>query len=262
MNELTIFESPEFGSIRTLEVDGTPYFVGKDVADILEYANTPKAIRDHVDDEDKLTERIVLSGQNREVIFINESGLYSLIISSKLPTAKKFKHWVTSEVLPSIRKHGAYMTPETIEQAILNPDTIIKIATALKEEQNKNKVLQLKNSELTVDNQIMKPKAEYFDELVDRNLLTSFRETAKQLEIKEKFFINFLLEHKYIYRDKKGKLMPYADKNNGLFEVKECFNEKSGWKGTQTLVTPKGRETFRLLCLTEKEKTKNDSKRV
>ena len=95
----------------------------------------------------------------------------------------------------------------------------------------------------------MQPKAEYFDELVDRNLLTSFRETAKQLEIKEKDFIRFLIDKKYIYRDKKGKLMPYAEKNNGLFEVKECFNDKTKWSGTQTLITPKGRETFRLLCL-------------
>lgn len=95
--------------IRTLEVEGKTYFVGKDVADSLGYTNTSKAIRDHVDAEDKLTERIVLSGQNREVIFINESGLYSLILSSKLPSAKRFKHWVTSEVLPSIRKSGGYI---------------------------------------------------------------------------------------------------------------------------------------------------------
>ena len=94
----------------------------------------------------------------------------------------------------------------------------------------------------------MQPKADYFDELVDRNLLTNFRETAKQLNVKEKAFIRFLLEKKYIYRDQKGKLMPYADRNNDLFEVKECFNEKTQWSGTQTMVTPKGRETFQLLC--------------
>ena len=141
------------------------------------------------------------------------------------------------------------MTQETIEQAILNPDTLIKLATALKDEQNKNKQLQAVNSELAVNNQIMKPKADYFDELVDRNLLTNLRETAKQLEIKQKDFIGFLLEKKYLYRDKRGKLMPYANKNNGLFEVKETFNEKTQWSGTQTLVTPKGRETFRLLYL-------------
>lgn len=110
MNGIQVFNNPEFGSIRTLEVEGKTYFVGKDVADSLGYTNTSKAIRDHVDAEDKLTERIVLSGQNREVIFINESGLYSLILSSKLESAKRFKRWVTSEVLPSIRKSGGYIT--------------------------------------------------------------------------------------------------------------------------------------------------------
>lgn len=108
MNDLQVFSSTEFGSVRTITIDGKIMFVGKDVADILEYTNTAKAIRDHVDDEDKLTERTVLSGQNREVIFINESGLYSLIFSSRMPNAKKFKRWVTSEVIPSIRKNGYY----------------------------------------------------------------------------------------------------------------------------------------------------------
>ena len=102
-------------------------------------------------------------------------------------------------------------------------------------------------SALTVENQIMAPKADYFDQLVERNTLTNFRETAKQLDIPPKKFVAFLLEKKYVYRDKKGKLLPYEQKNNGLFEVKECFNEKTQWSGTQTLVTPKGRETFRLL---------------
>lgn len=123
------------------------------------------------------------------------------------------------------------------------------MARALRIADERIKVLSAENAALTVDNTIMKPKAEYFDELVDRNLLTNFRETAKQLEIKERDFVRFLIDKKYIYRDKKGKLMPYADKNNGLFEVKECFNEKTQWCGTQTLITPKGRETFRLLYL-------------
>ena len=123
------------------------------------------------------------------------------------------------------------------------------MARALRIADERIKVLSAENAALTVDNTIMKPKAEYFDELVDRNLLTKFRDTAKQLEIKERDFVRFLIDKKYIYRDKKGKLMPYADKNNGLFEVKECFNEKTQWSGTQTLITPKGRETFRLLYL-------------
>jgi len=105
-------------------------------------------------------------------------------------------------------------------------------------------------SALTVDNQMMRPKADYFDQLVERNLLTNFRETAKQLEIGPKAFVSELLRHKYIYRDQKGKLLPYHPHvAGGLFEVKECFNEKTQWSGTQTLVTPKGRETFRLLFL-------------
>ena len=109
-------------------------FVGKDVASILGYKNTKDALLKHVDDEDKLGSRIATPGQNREMKVINESGLYSLVLSSKLPSAKKFKRWVTREVLPSIRKHGAYMTNEKIEEALLNPDTIIKLATELKKE--------------------------------------------------------------------------------------------------------------------------------
>lgn len=116
MNQLEVFRNREFGEIRTVTVDGEPWFVGKDIAEIMQYTNTQKAIRDHVDEEDKLTERIVLSGQNREVIFINESGLYSLILSSKIPGAKRFKRWVTSEVLPQIRKTGTYQKPMTPQE--------------------------------------------------------------------------------------------------------------------------------------------------
>ena len=250
MNELLIFNNPEFGELRTVEVNGEPWFVGKDVATVLGYGegkSLANAVANHVDEEDKGVTELMTPGGNQKMVIINESGLYSLVLSSKLPGAKRFKRWITSEVIPSIRKHGAYLTPETLEAAILNPDTMIRLCTALKEEQDKRKALEASNATLAVDNQIMRPKADYFDELVDRNLLTSFRETAKQLDVKEKAFVQFLLDKKYIYRDKKGKLMPYADKNDGLFEIKECFNEKTQWSGTQTLITPKGRETFRLL---------------
>lgn len=120
-----------------------------------------------------------------------------------------------------------------------------QLETALEQ----NKQLKLTNSQLTVDNQIMQPKAEYFDELVDRNLLLNFTDTAKELGVKRKVFIQFLLDKKYIYRDSKGVLKPYANKNSGLFELKESMNDKTNWNGTQTLITPKGRETFRLLLL-------------
>lgn len=247
MNELKIFENPAFGQVRIVEREGEPWFVGKDVAQVLGYANPSKAILDHVDDEDKAFQMLeVADSQNGNLVktaIITESGLYSLVLSSKLPTAKAFKRWITSEAIPSIRKTGGYIAG----QAELSPEELM--ARALMVAQKTLAERDARISTLTVENQIMAPKAEYFDDLVDRNLLTSFRETAKQLEIKEKAFIAFLLEKKFIYRDKKGKLMPYAEKNNGLFEVKECFNEKTQWSGTQTMITPKGRETFRLLYI-------------
>ncbi len=141
MNELQIFKNEEFGEIRTIEVNNQPWFVGKDVADILGYAKPENAISAHVDEEDKTTTLIQGNGSNykSKTTIINESGLYSLILSSKLPTAKKFKRWVTSEVLPTIRKTGGYLTPEKVEEVLSNPDTIIKLATDLKEERAKRK---------------------------------------------------------------------------------------------------------------------------
>lgn len=245
-NKIEIFKSKEFGEVRTVLIDNEPYFVGKDVAEILGYAKPLNAIAVHVEEDDSLKQGLTDSlGREQETIVINESGLYSLILSSKLPRAKEFKRWVMHDVLPSIRKHGMYATDELLA----NPEFAIEVFKALKEEREKVKALEADNSMKTVQVQIMKPKADYFDELVDRNLLTNFRETAKQLNIKQTDFVNFLISKRYIYRDKKGKLMPYADKNKGLFEVKECYNEKTAWSGTQTLITPKGRETFRLLLV-------------
>lgn len=248
MNSMQIFENQEFGSVRVIEEDGRPLFCGTDVAASLGYSNPRDALRRHckgVVKRDTLTE-----GGTQQLSFIPEGDIYRLITHSKLPTAEKFESWVFDEVLPSIRRHGAYMTPEKLREAMLNPDTLIELCQQLKGEQEKNKHLQAENASLTVDCHIMRPKAEYFDELVDRNLLTNFRETAKQLGVKQKDFVRFLIEHKYIYRDKRGRLMPYAQyADNGLFEIKEQVNEKTQWSGTQTLITPKGRETFRLLCV-------------
>ncbi len=245
MNELMIFNNPEFGEVRTLEEDGKVLFCGSDVAKALGYSRPKDAISAHA--KGAVKRRTLTSGGEQEMSFIPESDLYRLVFSSKLPTAEKFTEWVTAEVLPSIRKHGAYMTQDTLEAAILNPDYLLKVVTALKDETDKRKALEVSNAALAVDLEIARPKADYFDQLVERNTLTNFRETAKQLDTPPKKFVAFLLEKKYIYRDKKGKLLPYEQKNNGLFEVKECFNEKTQWSGTQTLVTPKGRETFRLL---------------
>ncbi|AML46817.1 hypothetical protein HO456_07980 [Streptococcus suis] len=245
--ELQIFKNEQFGEVQLVELNNEPWFIGKEIAEILGYKNSRDALSKHVDEEDKgVAKRDTLGGSQDQVI-INESGLYSLILKSKLPQAKQFKRWVTSEVLPAIRKHGGYLTDNKLEEALLNPDTLISLATQLKEEREARKQLQVANSQLMVDNQIMQPKAQYFDDLVARNLLTSFRDTAKMLKIKEREFINWLLDKKFLYRDKKGKLVPFANKNDGLFEIKETKNESTAWKGTQTLVTPKGRETFNIL---------------
>lgn len=166
MNELQVFKSGEFGEIRTVEIDGTTWFVGKDVADILGYTNPSKALVDHVDIDDKLNNDSLSSLGQRGGWLINESGLYSLILSSKMPSAKRFKRWVTSEVLPSIRKHGMYAVDELLE----NPDIAIKAFTALKEERARNRELEQKNQSLEKDNAEkdkkiveMVPKVRYVD---------------------------------------------------------------------------------------------------
>lgn len=240
MQELKIFENEQFGKVRTLQIEKEPYFVAIDVCNILGLTNPTVAISRL--DEDEVT-KFNLGGLSGETNIVNEYGLYNLILASRKPQAKAFKRWITHEVIPSIRKHGLYATDELLD----NPDFLIEAITKLKEEREKNLKLQAINSKLEVENEITQPKAGYFDELVSRNLLTNFRDTAKMLQVKENVFIKFLLNKKYIYRDKKGKLVPYAYKNTGLFEVKETLNHKTEWKGTQTLITPLGREHFRVL---------------
>ena len=136
------FSNNEFGEIRVLEIENEPWFVGKDIAEVLGYKNTNDAMKKHIDDEDKGVAKCDTLGGKQNLTIINESGLYSLILGSKLPNAKKFKRWVTNEVLPSIRKHGAYMTEDTIEKALTSPDFLIQLATKLKEEQEKSKQLE------------------------------------------------------------------------------------------------------------------------
>ena len=160
--KLEVFRNSEFGDLNTIVIDGEPWFIGKEVAEKLGYSNTKKAINTHIEIVDKMViTRTMLSKDpkmgtleipNRGLACINESGLYSLILSSKLESAKRFKHWITSEVLPSIRKHGAYMTEQTLEQALLSPDFLIQLASKLKEEQERNKRLTQRNKELATTN--------------------------------------------------------------------------------------------------------------
>ena len=231
-NELQVFENNQFGQMRTITENGTTLFCGSDVAKALGYTNAPDALTRHC--RGIVKRDTPTSSGVQTMSFIPEGDVYRLITHSKLPTAEKFERWVFDEVLPTVRQTGAYMTPETIEKVLMNPDTIISLATQLKELQTK------------VEQD--KPKVQYFDTLVDRNLLTNFRDTAKELHVAPKAFINFLLEKGYIYRDNKSRLRPYqAHAEKGLFEVKEFASEFNNKAGIQTLITPKGRETFRLL---------------
>lgn len=239
MNELMIFNNPEFGTIRTIDENGSVLFCGNDVAKALGYKSPKDAIAAHA--KGAVKRRTLTDGGEQEMLFITEGDIYRLAARSKLPGAEKFESWIFDEVLPSIRRHGGYINGQqdmTAEELLARA---LKVADSMLADR------EARISRLSVQNQIMSPKADYFDQLVERNTLTNFRETAKQLGAPPKSFVRFLLDKKYIYRDKKGKLLPYEDKNNGLFEVKECLNEKTQWSGTQTLITPKGRETFRLL---------------
>lgn len=234
MNDLQIFKNEEFGEIRTVDINGEIYFVGKDVAAALGYQAERNAIAAHVDEDDKMTHRISASGQNRDMTIINESGLYSLILSSGLENAKKFKKWITSEVIPSIRKNGGYLA----NQENMTPEQIVANALIVA-----NNIIAAKDKQI----EEMTPKADYFDALVDRKLNTSIRDTAKELGIGERYFVQFLKDRRYIYRDQKKELRPYSDKNKGLFVLKEYKSQYSEHAGLQMLITPKGRETFRLL---------------
>lgn len=244
---IKIFNNAEFGEIRVMLIDDDPWFVGKDIAVALGYKDTVNALKAHVDEQDKAGWRITTQFGEKETTIINESGLYSLIFSSKLESAQRFKHWVTHEVLPSIRKHGMYMTDNLLETAIANPDFVIGLIQNMKAEKEKSAALQMQNKQLCEKNEEMQPKADYFDDLVAWNLAVCFRGTAKELRIPERKFIQSLIEDGYIYRDKNRNLLPKAGKGDELFVVKEFLNRKNKHGGLQTRVTPKGRETFRLL---------------
>lgn len=222
MTDLQIFNSPEFGAIRTIEKDGEPWFVGKDVATILGYAKPLNALATHIDEDDSLKQGLTDNmGRMQETIFINESGLYSLVLSSKLPTAKKFKRWVTNEVIPSIRKHGAYMTPETLEKVLLSPDTLMQLAQNLKDEQEKRKVLETKIEQ-------DKPKVLFADAVATAQTSILIGELAKLLkqngvDMGQNRLFEWMRQNGYLIRRQGSDYnMPtQRSMEQGLFEIKE-----------------------------------------
>ena len=215
----------ESSEIRTIEKDGEPWFVGKDVATILEYSNPRKALADHVDAEDKGVTKCDTLGGVQDLTIINESGLYSLVLSSKLPNAKKFKRWVTNEVLPSIRKHGAYMTEQMLERALTSPDFLIELATQLKAEQEQRK--QLETTVAVQEQQIaeLQPKASYYDVVLNCKDLLSITSIAKDYG-KSGVWLN-----RYLHQNG----VQYKQGNNWLLYQK--YAEK-GYTSTKTQTFP------------------------
>lgn len=222
MNNLQIFNSPDFGQIRTIQQNGEPWFVGKDVADILGYSNTPKAIRDHVDDEDKLTERIVLSGQNRGLTIINESGLYSLILSSKMPKAKEFKRWVTSEVIPAIRKTGGYIAgSENMTDAEIMAKAVLVAQSTIQQRDQRIK-------ELESDVAAAKPKVLFADAVSASDSTILIGDLAKILKQNgyntgQKRLFQWLRDNGYLIKRQGADYNSPTQRSMelGLFRVKE-----------------------------------------
>ena len=250
-NEIEIFKNEEFGQVRTMLINNEPYFVGKDVAEILGYSNSSKAVSTHVDDEDKIMKMIAHS-QNGNVVktqtaLINESGLYSLMLSSKLPNAKKFKRWVTSEVLPSIRKHGAYMTNETLEEALTSPDFLIKLATELKKEKEQRQALEKEQKKNA-------PKVLFADAVSGSNtsiLIGDFAKILKQngVKIGQNKLFSWLRENNYLIKRRGSSYNMPTQKSMdlGLFEIKENTITKSDGDTLITMtakLTGKGQTYF------------------
>lgn len=241
MNEIEIFKNQEFGEIRTVTIDGEPWFVAKDISDILGYAQTSNMMK-RIDSEDSISSK--MDGMNMKSLFINESGLYSAIIGSKLEAAKRFKRWVTSEVLPSIRKHGVYMTSEVIERTLTDPDYLIQLATALKEERKEKELerQRRKLAEQTIEEQ--RPLVDFANKVSDSSNLIDMGKMAKLLKDEH---INIGRNRLFDWLRRKEILMknnmPYQRYiEGGYFQVKESVYETPYGSKTQqtTYITGKG----------------------
>ena len=234
MNQMEIFKNPEFGSIRVIEENGKYLFCGADVARALGYVKPQNAISTHCKGALKrgtLTER-----GTQQLLFIPEGDLYRLIVHSKLPSAERFERWVFDEILPTIRKHGAYLTKEKLWEVATSPEALMKLCSDLLAEREANVSLRKENAQL-------EGKAAFYDLFIDLKHSTNLRTTAKELDVPERRFVRFLLEKRFVYRTASGNVLPYANvKNTGLFCVKDYCNH--GHTGSYTLVTPKGKIYF------------------
>lgn len=235
-NNLMIFENPEFGAVRSILIDGEPWFVAADVCKALELEKINRALS-RLDDDEKGAHSVSTPGGRQRMSIISESGLYSLILGSRKPEARAFKRWITHEVIPSIRKHGAYMTDSLLDALEAHPEAVPEYLNRLRSENARNREL---NRRL----RLALPKAEYYDAFVDPADCTNIRTTAKELGVPEKQFTRYLEEKKYLFRDKNRKLFPRAVKKSaGLFLVRDFYTER-GKLGHYTLITPAGKRHF------------------
>ena len=237
MNQMETFKNPEFGSIRVIEENGKYLFCGVDVANALGYKDSAKALKTHCTaDGWAFYPLIDTMGRTQNTRFISEGNLYRLIVHSKLPSAERFERWVFDEVLPTIRKHGAYLTKEKLWEVATSPEALMKLCSDLLAEREANISLRKENAQL-------EGKAAFYDLFIDLKHSTNLRTTAKELDVPERRFVRFLIERRFVYRTASGNVLPYANvKNAGLFCVKDYCNH--GHTGSYTLVTPQGKLYF------------------
>lgn len=241
--QVQVFNNVKFGDVRVIMQDEQPWFVGKDVAEILGYSVAQKALRDHVEKEDKQVIQKFQNGTleipNRGLTIINESGLYSLIMSSKLPSAKQFKRWVTSEILPTIRQHGAYLTPEKVEEVLMNPDTIIKLATQLKAEHEGRIKAETALKAAT-------PKVEYYDEYMNREETFTVTFVANTLAMGQHQLYKKLREIGWLCKPYGCSHQVTEDAPEDVFKIVPVLHTGGG-KGSQIRVTAKGMKKIQSL---------------
>lgn len=250
-NNLMIFESPEFGQVRSVLKDGEPWFVAADVCKVLDIRN-PRQAASKLDDDEKMTVTTNdghsgKRGGAQSLNIVSEAGLYSIILTSRKPEAKAFKRWITHEVIPSIRKHGAYVADSVLDQLEEHPELVSDFIRQLQEENAGARALREQLAGLKAENGRLLPKADYYDSFVSPDDLTCLRYTAKELGVPQNKFIGYLLEHRFVFRDRNrgGRVFALAGKRNEpLFKTRD-FYRPNGEKSEYTLVTPAGKAYFK-----------------
>ena len=234
-NKLMVFENEAFGKVRTLNLNGEPWFVAVDVCSVLDLSNPTIAVS-RLDEDERAKLNL---GRQGDATIVNEPGLYTLVLGSRKPEAKAFKRWITHEVLPNIRKHGVYITDEKLKLFAEHPELLDALMRSLY-------TAHAENLRHRAERQTLLPKADYYDAFMDADGCTNLRTTAKELNVPECWFARFLQQTGFLYRSPAGNLMPYAIlRNRGLFRVRDYV--RNGHSGAYTLITPMGKSLFREL---------------